>query len=249
MPTTSRPGRGPTLLGRLVALVLLALVAGIVVPGAAASAVGRIVAGAVEAQVGGQVRAEVRALPFWQLGRGRFQHLTVVGEDLQSGALTIASLRADWSDGRVDMAALEHGAPIAAWAKGGRLVVQLTIGARALDAIVPHRGALAILGVRLAGPDAIVHGRLRFDGIDLPFRAVGRPAVVDDGSVLLFRVTVVSAGPLALRDALGLPVVDLRRTPLWGALWIVGARIARNRVVVTLANRPTRAQPGRRRLP
>ncbi len=227
------------------AAVLVALTLGSVLQGAATMAVGRIVASAVERRLGGSVRADVRALPFWQLMSGRFDHLTVVGKDLRSGDLAIAHVQATWSDGQVDMAALERGEAPRAWIQGGRLRVEIDLTASALRAIAPRSGALEVTRLTLRPPDVLVSGRLRFDGLALPFRATGRPAVVDGGNVLVFLVTVLNAGPIVLRYALGLPVVDLRRTALSGALWVTGARVERDHVVVVLASRPRRTATGR----
>jgi len=241
-----RTGRRDTpWLRRLLALCLALLTVGAALQGVTALAVGTVVAGAVEQQLGGHVTARISALPFWQLAAGRFEHLTVAGQNLRSGDLAIAQMRAEWAHGRVDMAALEAGRPIADWLSGGRLTVTLVLGASALRRAAPHRGTLSVTAIRLEPPDVRVTGRLRFDGLDLPFRATGRPDVVDGGDVLVFLVTVVNAGPIVLRSALGQPVVDLRRTPLSGVLWITGARVHRDGVVVELANRPAGGRTGR----
>ncbi|MCL6594601.1 MAG: DUF2993 domain-containing protein [Firmicutes bacterium] len=216
---------------------LAAAVAGVGVQGVVSAAAGRMLAAAVRAQWGGRVTAQVVAVPFWQLGWGRFERLTVRGRGLRSGALRIARLDARWDGGRVDLAALAQGRPLAAWMRGGRLKVRLDIGADALRRILPRSGAVTLTGLGLAPPGVWVQGRLRFDELDLPFRAFGRPRVVDGGEVLVFLVTLVHAGPIVLRSGLGVPVVDLRHTELGGALRISGARVEPWGVRVELVNR------------
>jgi hypothetical protein len=216
--------------------------------GLAATAAARIVSSAVQGRLGGSVHAQVSAWPFWRLGSGRFQHLTVVGRNLRSGGLAISRMRAVWSDGRVDMRALEAGRPLGTWIRGGELRVRIWLGAASLLAAAPHGGALEVTSLRLRPPDVLVRGHLRFDGLDLPFRASGRPRVVDGGDVLVFLVTLVNAGPIVLRYALGLPVFDLRRTALSHVLWISDAHVTADGVVVDLANRPASARGGRARL-
>lgn len=244
-PRTRSGGGGASGLRRALAVLIGGVAAGALVQGVAATAAARIVAGAVERSLGGSARAQVGAWPFWRLASGRFQHLTVTGKNLRSGDLAIARMRASWSDGRVDMAALEAGRPLGAWIRGGRLTVRLWLDPTALRAVAPRGGALEVTALRLRPPDVLVAGRLRFDGVNLPFRATGRPRVVDHGAALVFLVTVVSAGPILLRSALGVPVVDLRRTALSGVLWITGARVEHGAVIVDLANRPPRGRGGR----
>jgi hypothetical protein len=233
--------RGASLVGARAALgaLLAALALAAACQGAASAAAARIVAAAVRERLGGgAVTATVVALPFWQLAQGRFQHLSVRGVDVRGGRLAIAQMRADWRDGRVDVRALEAGRPLRSWVRGGRLVVRLTLGPAALVRALPRTGTLTVTRLSLAPPGVRVYGRLRFDGLDLPFRAFGEPRVVDAGNVLVFLVTAVRAGPFALRSALGVPVVDLRRTALGGALWIQGAHVGRRAIVVVLCNRP-----------
>ena len=245
-PAPSRGvGAGPSLppwrhvrrfAGIAAGLMLFAVVA----QGAVSAAAARVAAAAITRALGGHVEVSVTALPFWELAQGRFQHFSVTARDVRDGSLSIARLDAEWSDGSVRMADLRAGRPMQKWVGGGRLDVHLFIRPDALLAALPPTGSLKITALELQPPGAWVVGRVRFGELDLPFRALGSPEVIDGGAVLVFRVTILHAGPLALRSSLGIPVVDLRQTPLNKVLWVEGARVGANGIDVELTNRPSR---------
>lgn len=230
-----RPGSGLRLTIRLLAGLALAAVAA---QGAVSAAADRVAAAALTQSLGGEARVTVTALPFWQLARGRFQHLTVTAQNLRTGTLDIRALRADWRDGSVRMAALRAGRPMADWLGGGRLTVHLTLTPRALLDALPPTGALRITRLGLRPPGAWVDGRVALGELHLEFRALGTLRVIDGGDVLVFRVTTLHAGPLVLRSSLGIPVVDLRQTPLRSLLWVTGAHVTATGIDVELTNRP-----------
>lgn len=235
------PSRSPwrhvrTLAGLLAGLCLVA----VVLQGAVSAAAARVAAAAITRALGGHVDVSVSALPFWQLAQGRFQHFSVTARDVRDGSLSIARLDAQWTDGSVRMAQLRAGQPMQKWVGGGRLDVHLFIHPDALLAALPPTGSLKITALELKPPGAWVVGRVRFGELSLPFRALGTPEVIDGGDVLVFRVTILHAGPLALRSSLGIPVVDLRQTPLNKVLWVEGARVGAKGIDVELTNRPVR---------
>jgi|GEM_PF-5274892 len=245
-PRPKRPPAGRARRGALRAVSVVAggaLLATAVFAGAqgvVSTAAARIASSALERELGGHVAVSVSAMPAWMLTQGRFQYLSVEGKGLRSGDLRIARLVAHWRNGRVSLAALRRGAPIGAWLTGGRLAVRLWLAPAALLAVIPQSPALRVTSLRLAPPGVWVDGRIRIGELTLPFRALGSPQVVDNGQVLVFRVTKLHAGPIVLRYALGIPVVDLSHTPLHPVLAIDGASVGAKAVQVELVNRAAR---------
>lgn len=181
-----------------------------------------------------RAQVSIRAFPFWELFAGRFGSLHVVAYDAVSGRLSIARVSATWQRGAIDLRPLSQGKAFRAWAGGGPIHVTLWLKPAALMAQLPHGGPLKITSIRLKAPDAEVRGRITVGELRLPFMAVGVPAVAEEGRLVLFRVIQVHAGPIALRSALGIPVVDLTHSPLYPTLHVESASVGRSGIIVRL---------------
>ena len=191
-----------------------------------------------------RVNVSITAYPFWQLFFGRFATVRATVDGASGGDLAIARLTATWRNGAIDFASLERGGPFRDWATAGRIRVTLWLRPTALMTRLPHGRVMRITAIHLRAPDVDVRGEISVGELRLPFTAVGVPAVAQDGRLLLFRVVRVHAGPIALRSALGIPVVDLTHSPLYPTLHVEAAHVTRRFMVVELAGRGEAHGPG-----
>lgn len=242
-PTRARNAAvGPGRLARRVRKVLAGLkllaalaIAYVALSGLASLTASRLAAAALQRSLSARrVTVSVSATPFWELLRGRFGSLHVVAYDVKSGTLSIARITARWQDGQVNLGRLARGLPFRTWAGGGPIRVTLEMTPAALMARLPHSSVMRITSMRLVPPDLDVRGEIAVGELRLPFEAVGAPAVAEAGRLVLFRVVRVHAGPISLRSALGIPVVDLNGSPLYPALRVAGATVGRRDIIVRL---------------
>lgn len=130
--------------------------------------------------------------PLWQLAQGSFSEIQASARDVPAPDMRLASVRATWRDGRIDLAdALAGRVRVLRF---GQLVAQVRVEQSAVQRLLDRSLRQGLpKGVSLTPPSLavspggiVISGRAQIDGFAIPYRLLGRLVITDGGQGIAF---------------------------------------------------------------
>lgn len=174
----------------------------------------------------------VEAMPFWELFTGRFQDVTVNAHNADVHSLAVQHIHLNWSNGALNLNALEKGRLKVKSA--GRLSMTVVLTSASLSQFLAKQGTISHPQVVIKPTGLALHGRIRLAGATVPLDTQGTLIESPSHQALIFHPTSI--------DGLNLPVltdvqlINLSSLKLPMPLTIASVRLQDNQLALSVEN-------------
>lgn len=175
---------------------------------------------------------QVAAVPFWELGGGRFQDVFIDAKKASIGGLNIQQVLFNWSNGGISLASLvkRH----VKVTSPGTLKMSIVLTAAALSQFLAKQGSLLDPQVSISPAGVSLKGRLLLGGSYIPLDTHGALVESSDHQALVFHPTSIDGLHLPVLTDIQLLNLTTMKLPM--ALTIEGVHLKNNQATVTVVN-------------